>query len=99
IPRSCSGLSLPPAISPPCGGPTAVGSCGGPYGVAEASNRTCWERLGWLMGFEPTTTGITIPGSTSLATPTVVLPRGEGQPRHAHRIGRARQDSNLLPPA
>src|SRR5215468_5964609 len=49
---SCSGFSLP-AISPPCGGPTAVDSCDGLYGHAEAFESHALEELGWLMGFEP----------------------------------------------
>jgi hypothetical protein len=57
-----------------------------------------YEDLGWLMGFEPTTTGITIRDSTAELQPPLnrSLPRREVP---ASASWRARQDSNLLPPA
>ncbi len=62
------------------------------------------ECVGWLMGFEPTTTGITIQDSTAELQPPPMklyqcVSRWNCQCLAATANWRARQDSNLLPPA
>ena len=62
------------------------------------------KRVGWLMGFEPTTTGITIRDSTAELQPPPLQPLRPAGEAAADRapptvVWRARQDSNLLPPA
>ncbi len=61
------------------------------YQTALFTELLFFKRMGWLTGFEPATTGITIRDSTNWAIATIVfhrLPPG---------IWRARKDSNLRP--
>jgi hypothetical protein len=62
----------------------------GPQSIEVALETVTYEEMGWRMGLEPTTAGITIRDSTVELPPPL---------KPCARCWRARQDSNLLPPA